>query len=656
MDVASAYISPHTNLYPTQQHLSLFCQHSYLSNTPSYISCPVTSSTEKNGSFQQSNVRLQTILYAKHSNSDRSDEKDRPSTNAHSNNKSKHPKSKNNQPKHKQSNHTSNNNKPPNSKKKKKNDGNKIKAEIQKSKHKQKNKPSNNNQQDWLNLIDPYQAGKKLRQNLKSLSSLPGLPRTRSKKSIFYLDDRIFDISDTPTNQPPSVINEELSQSSSNIQSLFENPIYEDYDLDQEDNAPEVLVVGATGEVGRKVVQRLVRDPKQRFRVRVLVRDLYSKTLNLLGSGVTYCQGDLQDLDSLEYAVTDVDKIVFCAGAPRVDEVDWREKFEDFVEENLEEENDDSDESSGILSLDNDYTVNGNLNYGNQIDWKNVQAMMDIRSKLAEQVDFVGMQNLLQAYQNVRFADYGTSQAAKRSLFKFQSRPEDFNLFTLEDDDEDEDDYNYDAVENNEIIGEREVTENDIYKENSYAKRVPRRRGTLKSQYKWMKNKFGHGVLTGRLPVSSSTYTSSTSLASTLTNAVTDRPKGNEAAIVSGRLRSREDPEIGLDLGNGFAGLLCRVCSDGRTYEAFIRTGDYSTYGVEYVCVFETGNKNKNGNKSRNKFMSLRLPFASFRPVQRRKSDEEHLKDNFFFLPGTMSAKLDSVSEVKTIFQVTKRF
>jgi hypothetical protein len=40
-----------------------------------------------------------------------------------------------------------------------------------------------------------------------------------------------------------------------------------------------------------------------------------------MGTGVTYCQGDLSDTDSLKYAETDVDKIIFCAAAPRPDDV-----------------------------------------------------------------------------------------------------------------------------------------------------------------------------------------------------------------------------------------------------------------------------------------------------------------------------------------------
>ena len=50
-------------------------------------------------------------------------------------------------------------------------------------------------------------------------------------------------------------------------------------------------------------------------RVRVLVRDLYTRTLDILGTGVTYCQGDLLKIDTLEDAVTDIDKLDFVAAA-----------------------------------------------------------------------------------------------------------------------------------------------------------------------------------------------------------------------------------------------------------------------------------------------------------------------------------------------------
>lgn len=134
-----------------------------------------------------------------------------------------------------------------------------------------------------------------------------------------------------------------------------------------EDYRPEVLVVGASGELGRTLVKRLLVENK--VRVRVFVRDLFSSTLNKLGTGVTYCQGDLKDIESLEYAVTDVDKIVFCAS--------------------------------------------GNRSVGTE---------ESERSENARLVDSDGLRNLIHAYCNVRFADYGNSQAAKRLLFKFKRK------------------------------------------------------------------------------------------------------------------------------------------------------------------------------------------------------------------------------------------
>jgi uncharacterized protein YbjT (DUF2867 family) len=67
-----------------------------------------------------------------------------------------------------------------------------------------------------------------------------------------------------------------------------------------------VLVVGATGETGRVVVRKLLL---RGFRVRVLVRNLYSSTLDLLGTGVTYTQGDLSTMASIVDAVSGVDKV-----------------------------------------------------------------------------------------------------------------------------------------------------------------------------------------------------------------------------------------------------------------------------------------------------------------------------------------------------------
>jgi NmrA-like family len=84
----------------------------------------------------------------------------------------------------------------------------------------------------------------------------------------------------------------------------YEKRMYSQFD--SADEVPEVLVVGATGETGRVVVRKLLL---RGFRVRVLVRNLYSSTLDLLGTGVTYTQGDLSTMSSIVDAVSGVDKV-----------------------------------------------------------------------------------------------------------------------------------------------------------------------------------------------------------------------------------------------------------------------------------------------------------------------------------------------------------
>lgn len=438
-----------------------------------------------------------------------------------------------------------------------------------------------------LDKLNPFQAGQNLRQTLGTLTTL-GTGLDQETKQKYYLDDRFL-------------------ESGGGV--LSERNPYLDR-LENNNYVPEVLVIGATGEVGRLVVRRLLLEG--RFRVRVLVRDLYSQTLNLLGTGVTYCQGDLGNVESLEYALTDVDKIVFCAGAPRPDEADFQEKFQYFLNENLESR------AQAVTEEDSETESN--------FEWEQLSSVLEVRAQLAEQIDFVGMQNLVRAYQNVRHADYGTSQAAKRSLFKFTSRVEDFGLFTLDDDamsllesvgegqdskvDEESsqsaafenymsdpsslDDDEFDDYDEN---GEYEV--DDEYFDNVEA----RRDATVKSQIQWIRNEFGHGVFVGKVPRTDNAGV------------------GGEAGIVSSRLRSREDPENGIDLGAGFAGFIVRLVADGGNYEAFVRTGAYEETGIEYVCEFSTSTKpTSKESKSRNKFMTARLPFQNFKPVLRKET------------------------------------
>ena len=411
------------------------------------------------------------------------------------------------------------------------------------------------------------------------------------------------------------------------------------------------FISGATSAIGRLVVKRLLLSKK--FKVRVLVHNLYSKTLNMLGTGVTYCQGELYDMESLEYALTDVDKIVFCESPPQKDELDYQMKFDQFIKDTLLQEEEKSEGGKGKKQSKEVEEQNTNVSPSivdpKESEIQQLSELMEMKAKIAEQVDCIGMQNVLRAYQNVRHADYGTSQAAKRSLFKFQSREEDFDLFSIYFDDEevmdqmsddevhqydtysdyssDKKDYNdeytkmtysnddnlgskYDQSRNDDKDYYYDEYDYDSYKANdstmkkkssSTVKQKPRL-STIKTQVNWMKNKFKHGVFVGKLP-----------------NMANSPQGGSEASIISSRLRSRDTPDMGIDLSNGFAGFVCRLCSDGKTYEAFVRTSEYDISGVEYVCKFQTTSKSNIGNKSGNKFATVRLPFSSFVPVIRRK-------------------------------------
>jgi hypothetical protein len=469
---------------------------------------------------------------------------------------------------------------------------NKKKAEIMeqlKTNFDEKKKDESAAESKKNNLLDnlnPFEAGQNIRKTLGGLTTLGTGRLSEETRRKYYLDERFL-------------------EGDSNALFSERNPFLER--MEQDDYVPEVLVVGATGEVGRLVVRRLLLEG--RFRVRVLVRDLYSHTLNLLGTGVTYCQGDLGNMESLEYALTDVDKIVFCAGTPRPDERDFQEKFQYFVKENLEKE------VAKVVGDDSEEKVVDDM------EWEQLDSILEVRAQLAEQVDYIGMQNLVKAYQNVRYADYGTSQAAKRSLFKFASRPGDFDLFSV-----DEGNAFAKAEEKKKPEAEPNISKApvasyddeipdegpsaDYFDENAYEDEYgsleQRHDATVKAQVQWIRNESGCSVFTGKVPK------------------VTSSGVRGEAAIVSSRLQSKEDPEKGIDLSAGFAGFIVRLVADGNKFEAFVRTESYEEDGVEYVCEFFTDTKpSKGGNKSRNKFITVRLSFENFKPVLKRDANED---------------------------------
>lgn len=123
---------------------------------------------------------------------------------------------------------------------------------------------------------------------------------------------------------------------------------------DSEGEPPVVLVAGATGQTGQIIVRKLLL---RGYRVRVLVRNLYSSTLDLLGTGVTFAKGDIRDYESLLECVGDVDKVICALGA------------------------------------NNDQSP--------------------------EDVDFKGVGNLIRAFHDGRVQYYGRSEATKVRLFDF---------------------------------------------------------------------------------------------------------------------------------------------------------------------------------------------------------------------------------------------
>ena len=423
-------------------------------------------------------------------------------------------------------------------------------------------------EENVLDRLNPFKAGQNLRktidQTLQGLSSAGD--KMEQENSLYYLNDRVFEDAGTTSSM-----------------SLEDRLLQDDY-------VPEILVVGATGEVGSLVVRGLLRE-KGRFRVRVLVRDLYTRTLNRLGTGVTYCQGDLNNVDSLEYALTDVDKIIFCASPPKPDEEDFRAKFKDYVQETLR-------------SADGVENVQGEED---DAAWERLDSVLQLRAELAEQVDCVGMKNVVTAYQHVRHADYGTSQAAKRTLFKFEGRPQDFNLFSVDQTGDDNDtgdsiDSYYEDVEDLDGFDNYDDDEySDEYDKFSEGGLETRRDNKVQAQTQWLRNKFGHAVFVGRLPKA------------------TEGMGGGEAAVISSRFRSRDNPDDGIDLSTQFSGMIARICADGGVYEAFVRTGLYASGGIEYVCEFSPSTKATGYMKSKNKFSTVRLPFVNFQPVARKE-------------------------------------
>lgn len=77
-----------------------------------------------------------------------------------------------------------------------------------------------------------------------------------------------------------------------------------------------VLVVGATGRIGRVLLRKLLL---RGYTVRVLVRSYNAETLEKLPRSVAVFEGDLGNITTLHGALAGVSKVIFCAGTRSTD-------------------------------------------------------------------------------------------------------------------------------------------------------------------------------------------------------------------------------------------------------------------------------------------------------------------------------------------------
>lgn len=172
---------------------------------------------------------------------------------------------------------------------------------------------------------------------------------------------RVRMLGDTPQRPGPLKPLRDFLEGVRRVSGLVDSDAAASFDVDrsqlfEDDEPPEVLVLGATGATGRIVVRKLLL---RGYRVRVVVRDLFSSTLDVLGTGVRYVKGSLDDYDSLLEAAGDVDKVVCAVGART--------------------------------------------------------------TASAEAVDYRGVCSLIRAFHDARVAYYGRAEATKLALFHFSS-------------------------------------------------------------------------------------------------------------------------------------------------------------------------------------------------------------------------------------------
>ncbi|GMH57445.1 hypothetical protein TrST_g9636 [Triparma strigata] len=347
---------------------------------------------------------------------------------------------------------------------------------------------------------------------------------------------------------------------------------------------PTILIIGSTGSLGLTVVRRL--NLSNSYKLKVLVRDIYSQTVDNLGYTVSYSYGDVRDVEAMGVGVTDVDKVVYVAAGVEKDETDvgggrgegemegtvtfwnggrgfgfirgegmeriyvhWRSLERTTGDGKRELKKGDrvafklgSREKFSNNTLYNLVTNGGR--YNTPSGWRDVEVATKIRRipsrvDASKSVNYVGLNNVLRSLQDVRYVDY--DESPKRTLFRFKKpkRVSDVNKWTVE------------SVNGN----------------------VPAQ------WWNWKQNNALNGVWKGK------------------------GFKGFKVRLLSGRLSTRE-AGVGVDF-SGFGGFTIKMMGDGKDYECIVREG-----GEEYSSKVTTV---VNPSTGRGKFTNVVIGFDTFK-------------------------------------------
>ncbi|GMH92422.1 hypothetical protein TL16_g12344 [Triparma laevis f. inornata] len=344
---------------------------------------------------------------------------------------------------------------------------------------------------------------------------------------------------------------------------------------------PTILIIGSTGTLGLQIIRRLTLSSS--YNLKVLVRDIYSSTVDNLGSSVAYSFGDVRNVGEMGVGVTDVDKVVYVAASVEKDEEREKEECEvlgegefvgvvsywssrlgfGFIRSNKYEriyvhwrslprttgllqrrkliKNEKVIFKIGDKRKFKDNTLFNKVTNGGRFNGESIEVASGIRPIIKKEsssktVNYIGLQNVLRSLQDVRYVDYGES--SKVSMFRFKK--------SLNSD-----------------VGKWAVS------------------GKSMKWCDWKQNRSLNGVWRG------------------------EGKRGFEVKLLSGRLSSRSlgSTNAGVDL-TLFNGILTKMCGDGSEYNFVVKQG-----GEEFRRKLFT----RVGEKGRGKFENYRVRFEEFR-------------------------------------------